>query len=173
MSKKNKSQFTSEREVTVSDVQNTNSTPEIDKFELITSLCREGIPSYMLNTTISIIWENKKISLDIRDCDILDSFRFPVPGQERRSDFVVPHFLGLSAEYVYLPCEVDGEKKVMRFQHLKASKLLNAYFAKIREYAKTLSDVIERINNMSDDEYLTFLHDKVIDNKDFQNRIKL
>lgn len=172
MAKKNRPQNSVTLESTTPEIK-VNNTPEISKFELITSLCRDGLPAYLVDTTISFTWENKTISLDIRDCDVLDNYRFPVPGQERRTDFVVPHFLGLSADSVVLPCKIDGEEAVLRFQHLKATKLLNAYFSKIREYAKTLSDIIARINEMTSEEYRAFLSEKVLENSDFQNRVKM
>ena len=103
----------------------TSDTP-ITKYDLITSLCRDGLPAYTFDTVFSFRWENATIALDVRDCSVLDMYRFPLPDQDRRGDFTTAHFLGLSTDYVTLPCKVDGVFKIVKFQHLKANLLLKA-----------------------------------------------
>lgn len=144
----------------------------ISKQQLISSLCREGLPLYMFDTTVSFRWENSTITLDIRDCDVLDMYRYPLPDQDRRGDFAVPHYLGLSTDSISLPCMVDGNYTIGVFQHLKANRLLKAYFAKHREYAQNLSDIINWIWSLSDTEYIDFVTKKVSGNEAFNIRIK-
>lgn len=150
----------------------TTDTP-ITKYDLITSLCRDGLPAYTFDTVFSFRWENTTITLDVRDCSVLDMYRFPLPDQDRRGDFTTAHFLGLSTDYVTLPCKVDGVFKIVKFQHLKANLLLKAYFAKHREYARNLTDTVNWIESMTDDEFDQFVHEKVLNNPDFAERIKL
>ena len=145
----------------------------ITKYDLITSLCRDGLPAYTFDTVFSFRWENATITLDVRDCSVLDMYRFPLPDQDRRGDFTTAHFLGLSTDYVTLPCKVDGVFKIVKFQHLKANLLLKAYFAKHREYARNLTDTVNWIESMTDDEFDQFVHEKVLNNPDFAERIKL
>ena len=150
----------------------TSDTP-ITKYDLITSLCRDGLPAYTFDTVFSFRWENATIILDVRDCSVLDIYRFPLPDQDRRGDFTTAHFLGLSTDYVTLPCKVDGVFKIVKFQHLKANLLLKAYFAKHREYARNLTDTVNWIESMTDDEFDQFVREKVLNNPDFAERIKL
>lgn len=145
----------------------------ITKYDLITSLCRDGLPAYTFDTVFSFRWENTTITLDVRDCSVLDMYRFPLPDQDRRGDFTTAHFLGLSTDYVTLPCKVDGVFKIVKFQHLKANLLLKAYFAKHREYARNLTDTVNWIESMTDDEFDQFVREKVLNNPDFAERIKL
>ena len=150
----------------------TSDTP-ITKYDLITSLCRDGLPAYTFDTVFSFRWENATVTLDVRDCSVLDMYRFPLPDQDRRGDFTTAHFLGLSTDYVTLPCKVDGVFKIVKFQHLKANLLLKAYFAKHREYARNLTDTVNWIESMTDDEFDQFVREKVLNNPDFAERIKL
>lgn len=150
----------------------TSDTP-ITKYDLITSLCRDGLPAYTFDTVFAFRWENTTITLDVRDCSVLDMYRFPLPDQDRRGDFTTAHFLGLSTDYVTLPCKVDGVLKIVKFQHLKANLLLKAYFAKHREYARNLTDTVNWIESMTDDEFDQFVSEKVLNNPDFAERIKL
>ena len=129
----------------------TSDTP-ITKYDLITSLCRDGLPAYTFDTVFSFRWENATIALDIRDCSVLDMYRFPLPDQDRRGDFTT---------------------KIVKFQHLKANLLLKAYFAKHREYARNLTDTVNWIESMTDDEFDQFVREKVLNNPDFAERIKL
>lgn len=145
----------------------------ITKYDLITSLCRDGLPAYTFDTVFSFRWESTTITLDVRDCSVLDMYRFPLPDQDRRGDFTTAHFLGLSTDYVTLPCKVDGVFKIVKFQHLKANLLLKAYFAKHREYARNLTDTVNWIESMTDDEFDQFVREKVLNNPDFAERIKL
>lgn len=145
----------------------------ITKYDLITSLCRDGLPAYTFDTVFAFRWENTTITLDVRDCSVLDMYRFPLPDQDRRGDFTTAHFLGLSTDYVTLPCKVDGVFKIVKFQHLKANLLLKAYFAKHREYARNLTDTVNWIESMTDDEFDQFVREKVLNNPDFAERIKL
>lgn len=145
----------------------------ITKYDLITSLCRDGLPAYTFDTVFAFRWENATITLDVRDCSVLDMYRFPLPDQDRRGDFTTAHFLGLSTDYVTLPCKVDGVFKIVKFQHLKANLLLKAYFAKHREYAQNLTDTVNWIESMTDDEFDQFVREKVLNNPDFAERIKL
>ena len=145
----------------------------ITKYDLITSLCRDGLPAYTFDTVFAFRWENATITLDVRDCSVLDMYRFPLPDQDRRGDFTTAHFLGLSTDYVTLPCKVDGVSKILKFQHLKANLLLKAYFAKHREYARNLTDTVNWIESMTDDEFDQFVREKVLNNPDFAERIKL
>lgn len=145
----------------------------ITKYDLITSLCRDGLPAYTFDTVFAFRWENTTITLDVRDCSVLDMYRFPLPDQDRRGDFTTAHFLGLSTDYVTLPCKVDGVLKIVKFQHLKANLLLKAYFAKHREYARNLTDTVNWIESMTDDEFDQFVREKVLNNPDFAERIKL
>lgn len=145
----------------------------ITKYDLITSLCRDGLPAYTFDTVFAFRWENATITLDVRDCSVLDMYRFPLPDQDRRGDFTTAHFLGLSTDSVSLPCKVDGVFKIVKFQHLKANLLLKAYFAKHREYAQNLTDTVNWIESMTDDEFDQFVREKVLNNEDFAERIKL
>ena len=114
-------------------------------------VARNGLPEELFDTTFTVIWQTKRITVDLKDCNILKAYGYPFAGNERRSDFAVPHYLGLTTKKLYLPCTVDGKFSLEEFTARKGTELLNSYFNKLHEYIEDMNNLLRYINELPEE----------------------
>lgn len=121
------------------------------KEEWIRFICKNGIPADLYEPEFSFLWQTKKVTLNVFDCDILKLYGYPFKGNERRADFAAPHYLGLATKKLYLPCTVDGKFSLEEFTARKGTELLNAYFNKLHEYIEDMNNLLRYVNELPEE----------------------
>lgn len=68
-------------------------------------IIRRGLPSIHFDTTFKLVFANTEYLFDMNDLRHLDLLQYPTPDQRNRTDFITPHFLGIAAKCVMIPCK--------------------------------------------------------------------
>jgi hypothetical protein len=119
-------------------------------------IIRRGLPSIHFDTTFKLVFANTEYLFDMNDLRHLDLLQYPTPDQRNRTDFITPHFLGIAAKCVMIPCKRDGKPNLLRAQHKIGLSIVEAYFKKKLELLDAVNEILEAISNFEFNETNTF-----------------